>query len=88
MFGNEEKISLNQFSGVEADNYKTVKIILKYGTEIIVNCKDFSVTKYGNSVVGYEINGIYGDYPMFISCEQIAAVLYLREGEACESSTA
>lgn len=79
--GNEEKISLNQLSGVEADSYKTVKIIMKYGKEIIVKCKDFTVTKYGGDVIGYEINGLCGDYPLFIRSEQIAAILYMKEGE-------
>lgn len=81
MFGNEEIISLNKLSEDEADKEKTVKIIFKHGGEITVRCENFSLNKYGGSIVGYEISGISGDYPMYIDKEQIAAVLYVREGE-------
>ncbi|MCM1327972.1 MAG: hypothetical protein NC253_00890 [Ruminococcus sp.] len=82
MLGKSETIELNQLSGVEADKEKTVKFILKHGCEIIVKCKDFSVTQYGGDVVGYEIKGIgSGDYPMYIDNSEIAAVVYERSEE-------
>lgn len=81
MFENEEIITLNELSGVESDKEKTVKIILKHGGEIIVKCKDFSVTKSAGLIMGYEINGIKNcDYPMYIDKGQIAAILYVKEG--------
>ncbi len=82
LFENEEIITLNELSGVESDKEKTVKIILKHGGEIIVKCKDFSVTKSAGLVMGYEISGIRNcDYPMYIDKGQIAAILYVKEGE-------
>lgn len=90
MFGNEEKTELNSLPNVDPEELKTVKIIFKHGGEIIVKCKNFSVTEYGSTLTAYDINGIHGDYPLFICTDQIAAILYMEEGKEkyYESSTA
>ncbi len=81
MLGNEEKTELNGLPNVDPEDLKTVKIIFKYGGEIIVKCKNFSITEYGNTVAAYDINGIRGDYPLYICTDQIAAILYMQEDE-------
>ena len=72
---------MNGLPNVDPEELKTVKIIFKYGGEIIVKCKNFSVTEYGSTLTAYDINGIHGDYPLFICTEQIAAILYMQEDE-------
>lgn len=79
MFGNSEEIILNNLPEVAADEYKKVKIILKRGGEIAIKCKNFSISKINGDICGYEINGICGDYPLYINKEEIAAIIYLRE---------
>lgn len=81
MFGNEEKTELNNLSGVDPNEIKTVKIIFKHGGEILVKCKSFSITECGSTLAEYDIKGIRGDYPLYICRDEIAAILYLREGE-------
>ena len=82
MFVKSETVELNQLSDVEADKEKTVKFILKHGCEIVVKCRDLSVTEYGGDIVGYDIKGIgNGDYPMYIDKDEIAAIVYLKGGE-------
>lgn len=58
-----------------------VKIIFKHGGEILLKCRNFSIIEYGNATTGYDINGIGGDYPLYICTEQIAAVIYIKESE-------
>ncbi len=81
MFGNEEKTELNGLPNVDPEEMKAVKIILKYGGEFILKCKSFSVTEYGGTITGYDIKGINGNYPLYIRTDQIAAILYMKEGE-------
>ena len=81
MFGNEKNTELNNLSGVDPNEIKTVKIIFKHGGEILVKCKSFSITECGSTISEYDINGICGDYPLYICTDEIAAVLYLRDGE-------
>lgn len=88
MLGNEETTELNSLPNVDPEEMKTVKIILKYGGEFILKCKNFSVTEYGSTITGYDIKGINGNYPLYIRTDQIAAILYMKEGKKCESSTA
>lgn len=84
MFGNAEEIILNNLPEVTADEYKKVKVIFKRGGEIVIKCKNFSITKINGDVYGYEINGICGDYPLYINREEIAAIIYLAEHEPKE----
>ncbi len=76
----KETITLNELPGVNPDELKKVKIILKHGGgEIVVKCKHFSVTKMDGTIIGYEANGIEmanSCCPMYIDISQIAAILY------------
>ena len=45
MFGNAEEIILNNLPEVTADEYKKVEVIFKQGCEIVIKCKNFSITK-------------------------------------------
>lgn len=85
MFGNEEKTELNNISDVDPNELKTVKIIFKHGGEILVKCKSFSITESGSTISEYNINGIRGDYPLYICTDEIAAVLYLRGCNDCDT---
>lgn len=80
MFGNEKKIELNNLSGVDPNDLKTVKIIFKHGGEILVKCKSFSITECGSTISEYDINGICGNYPLYICTDEIAAIVYLKDG--------
>lgn len=82
MFGNEKKTELNNLSGVDPDEIKTVKIIFKHGGEILFKCKNFCITECGSTLSEYDINGICGNYPLYIREDEIAAVVYVKGGES------
>lgn len=77
-FGEEKTTELNCLPNVDPEKEdKTVKFVFKNGSELVVKCRNFSVTTYGNTITAYEIDDALSDYPLYICTDQINAIVYM-----------
>lgn len=53
---------------------KKITIILKSGKEITFECKNMTITKNGNELTGYVVDGGTGKL-FYVRLDQIAAIL-------------
>ena len=54
----------------------TIRIVLKSGVVFDVKCTEFTLKRDGlGNVVGYDINGITENKPIYLDLEQVAAIV-------------
>lgn len=64
-----------------------IRVILKNGSEFTVKCDKFTIEKnrFGQ-MTGYDIGGITENKPIYLDCEQIAAIVRTYSDEKLEEA--
>lgn len=67
----------------------TVRVILKSGVEFSIKCDNFTLMRNGlQQVMGYNIEGITENKPVYLDFEQVAAVVRVLADEKPETDDA
>lgn len=57
-------------------NKMTIRVILKSGSEFAIKCDEFTIKQNSfGQVIGYNIEGIAENKPVYLDFEQVAAVV-------------
>ena len=65
-----------------------IRVILKSGSEFTIKCDKFTIEKNGlGQMIGYDINGITENKPVYLDYEQIAAIVRVFSNEKTEGKS-